>query len=289
MGLFRTLKIVINGMPSNSKKYSLKIREFKVLRDYILEEIGVFIPDKKILLLENRIGQRLLALNLDNFSNYIELLDDENFAKKEKYFLINAVTTNKTDFFREEKHFDFLKETCKKDFLHSNVYIWSAACSTGEEIYSLAMTLDNLKESNSHFDYKILATDINVEVLNFAKKAIYSNLSDTEIPALYILNYFDQISESESLFKVKTKLTNNVKFRRHNLMDMDESTPLKFNFIFLRNVLIYFQEENIGEIINFMTDCLIPGGYLILGMSESLDPKFTRLKLLGKSIYQKIA
>lgn len=289
MGLFRTLKIVINGMPSNSKKYSLKIREFKVLRDYILEEIGVFIPDKKILLLENRIGQRLLALNLDNFSNYIELLDDENFAKKEKYFLINAVTTNKTDFFREEKHFDFLKETCKKDFLHSNVYIWSAACSTGEEIYSLAMTLDNLKESNSHFDYKILATDINVEVLNFAKKAIYSNLSDTEIPALYILNYFDQISESESLFKVKTKLTNNVKFRRHNLMDMDESTPLKFNFIFLRNVLIYFQEENIGEIINFMTDCLLPGGYLILGMSESLDPKFTRLKLLGKSIYQKIA
>lgn len=289
MGLFRTLKIVINGMPSNSKKYSLKIREFKVLRDYILEEIGVFIPDKKILLLENRIGQRLLALNLDNFSNYIELLDDENFAKKEKYFLINAVTTNKTDFFREEKHFDFLKETCKKDFLHSNVYIWSAACSTGEEIYSLAMTLDNLKESNSHFDYKILATDINVEVLNFAKKAIYSNLSDTEIPALYILNYFDQISESESLFKVKTKLTNNVKFRRHNLMDMDEPTPLKFNFIFLRNVLIYFQEENIGEIINFMTDCLIPGGYLILGMSESLDPKFTRLKLLGKSIYQKIA
>ncbi|AZO93269.1 protein-glutamate O-methyltransferase [Halocella sp. SP3-1] len=237
----------------------------------IYKKIGLFLPLKKKYLLYTRLTGRLRSLGLNNFENYYELISRD---KTELAKLYNLLTTNVTHFFREKHHFKYLEEKVLPGFVNKRdkrISAWSAGCSTGEEAYSLAITLAQFFQ-NEDWDIEVLATDINTEVLSIASKAIYPYQKIKNIPYELLCRYFMLgKGNNEGFFKVKREIRELIQVKQLNLNHKDYKMTVSFDFIFCRNVFIYFTRETRGKILNNFYDYLKDDGYLFLGHADAVQ------------------
>jgi chemotaxis protein methyltransferase CheR len=257
---------------------SLSHKSFERFARFITAEIGIKMPEAKLTLLQSRLMRRARELQLGSLDEYGEYF----FAKKEeeREYFINAITTNKTDFFREPEHFDYLVRTALpslrcghrgKQTPVSRLNTWSAGCSSGQEPYTLAMVLSEYAWRNPGFDFAILATDISTKVLGHARRAIYEASLTAPVPAAlrkkYLLRSKDR---SSGLVRVSPELRAKVSFHPLNFMSESYRVQDRFDIVFCRNVLIYFDRNTQQSVICKICRNINPGGYLFVGHSESL-------------------
>jgi chemotaxis protein methyltransferase CheR len=270
-------------------------QEFKRLGEFIHAEYGIKMPPVKKTMLETRLQKRLRALGMVSFKEYIEYLFSPHGVEDELVQMVNVVTTNKTDFFRDPAHFDYLKDTALPlliDTFGSGVRrplgIWSAGCSTGEEPYTLAMVLNEFAGKVKGFSFTILATDISTNVLDKAAHGIYHK--DRVVPVSeqlkkkYILRSRDR---EKKLVRVIPALRSMVRFRRLNFMDGDFGMREQMDIIFCRNVIIYFDRPTQEKLLNRLCSHLIPGGYMFMGHSETLNGLNIPLYPVATTVYRK--
>ncbi|MGB3464724.1 MAG: CheR family methyltransferase [Cyclobacteriaceae bacterium] len=277
------------------EKQKLKPSQFSRISQFVTANYGIRLPEEKKVMVEGRLQKRLRATGCVNFENYLELVFGEQ-DNGELIRMIDAISTNKTDFYRESAHFDFLANHVLPQFRHKsnkrNLSVWSAAASTGEEIYTLAMVLEEFNmraESNIQIDYRILGTDISVEALKNAVNAVYKYERIRDVPFDIRNKYFLKSKNKESnTVRVIPRLRNKTAFKRLNLMDETYDIGQSFDMIFCRNVLIYFNKETQEAVINKLCQKLAKGGYFFLGHSESIIGKNVPLKPILPTIYERI-
>ncbi|WP_440905808.1 CheR family methyltransferase [Catenovulum sp. SX2] len=269
-------------------EFDMTAADFDYIKKQLYTHAGIVLGEHKKEMVYSRLSRRIRQLKLVNFKQYCDYL--ENHSEQELSSFVNALTTNLTSFFRENHHFEFLKKLAQTQWQHDKnmnrkIRIWSAGCSTGEEPYSIAMTLTdsiNLKQ----WDCKILATDLDSNVLNTAKNAQYDRrkLETSQIPLG--LKYFEKNDEG-SLLSVNNSVRQLVHIKRLNLLQ--PSWPMKglFDVIFCRNVVIYFDLATKNQLIRRYAQYLKPNGYLFMGHSETMSRDVTEFKPLGQTIYQK--
>jgi len=262
--------------------FELTNREFKKFQSFIYDEAGISISDAKKQLVLNRLSKRLRHYGLNNFENYLSLVHNGTHSH-EKQTLIDLLTTNETYFFREEKHFTFLKSTILTQFRGRKFRCWSAACSNGAEPYSLAMVMDDTLGSGR---WEILGTDISSKVVDIAKKAKYDiNVAD-KIPRDYLIKYcLKGVRTQSGVLMIDPAITAPISFKRMNL-NGNINIEGKFDLIMLRNIMIYFDLETKQKLVNDLISKLHPGGYLIIGHSETLNGVTNKLNLIQPSIYR---
>lgn len=275
---------------------SLTSREFSLFRDLIYREAGIALSPSKHQLVESRLGKRLRALGLATFSEYFEYATRGETNGQERLQLINCLTTNKTDFFREIHHFQFLQQTLFPAIEHRanetgerRIRIWSAACSTGEEPYSLAMTvLDYFGPmAVNGWDIRILASDVDTEVLAHASAGRYEADRLEETPAEIRKRYFTRTAKTPNAdFQVRPDLQELITFRRINFVDSVWPVQTHFDIIFCRNVMIYFDEATQDRLLSRFADVLVPEGHLCIGHSESILRLDNVFRSLGNTIYR---
>ena len=215
--------------------------------------------------------------------------------KEELVYMIDAVTTNKTDFFREPYHFEFLTIQALPQLIgkqhasfRKKIRAWSAACSTGEEPYTLAMVLSEYASSRPGFDFSILATDISTKVLDIAQTAIYEEEKVTPVPYAMRKKYLLRSKDpNKKIVRITPELRNRIAFRRFNLMDKRTPVSEPLDIIFCRNVMIYFDIETQERLIRQFHSLLAPGGYLFMGHAESINNMDVSLRFAAPTIYQK--
>ncbi len=250
---------------------------------------GITLNPSKKTMVESRLIRRLRELDLSSYKEYLSYLKT-NMEEKEKF--INSLTTNLTDFFRERAHYDYLKKNIYPEIKHNNqdkkIRVWSAASSTGEEVYSIAFCLHEYFGEMLDWDYKVLGTDIDTNVLETARNGVYNkSLLKTVSPDM-VMKYFQKGSGGNlDKVRIKTIIKNNVKLRQFNLLTDSFDSDIQFDFIFLRNVLIYFDNDVIEIAANTMHKYLKPGGYLFIGHSETLNNVKHDFKTISSSIYYK--
>lgn len=265
-------------------------REFDRIAALVYQLSGINLTEKKRQLVIGRLGKRLKLHSLKTFSDYIALLEGPGGQVELREF-INQITTNKTDFFREDHHFQYLRQHFIPELLAKgvrNLRFWSAGCSTGEEPYTLAITvLEALRENGATaagMDVKILATDLDTNVLAAAERGVYTNEKLAPVPAELRKQYFRPVDARNS--EATPALKSLIRFGRLNLMN---PYPFRhgFNAVFCRNVLIYFKNEDRKAIISKIYEHIRPGGMLLLGHSESLLLDSHGLKNLGRTMYRR--
>lgn len=273
--------------------FDLSEKEYKLLSGLVYEVVGINLGPSKQELLRTRLGKRLRHLGISSFKEYYKYVTTDN--KEELTHLFDAISTNLTSFFREKQHFDYLTakvlpDLVKKKQLEADrtIRIWSSASSTGEEAYSLAITMHNFLKNMPKQDVKILTTDISTKVLDTAEKALYPEGRVKDLPK-YIVNscFLKGEGSMNGFVKVKKEIRDLVTVRRMNLMSPIYPFKRKFDFIFCRNVLIYFDKETQTKIVNKLYDNLADGGHLFLGHAESLHGVKTNFTLVAPTIYQK--
>ncbi|UZE98047.1 CheR family methyltransferase [Alkalimarinus alittae] len=249
---------------------------------------GIVLGAHKRDMIYGRLARRIRSLGLSNFNQYCALISSP--SSPEISFFINAITTNLTSFFREPHHFDFLKETVlpeikRKNDRYKRIRIWSAGCSTGEEPYSLSITV-NETLNMAQWDCKILATDLDSNVVNHGREGVYDITRIDALTEQSKKQWFYKDSRNPEVVKVKPALQQCTRFKRLNLL---ESWPMKgpFDIIFCRNVVIYFNKETQRQLFDRFANILGDGGYLFIGHSESLHKVSERFESLGKNIYRK--
>lgn len=274
---------------SPKKEFLMTTEDFHYIRDVVYDTCGIVLGDHKKEMVYSRIARRIRALHLRDCQGYIDYL--ENHKDKEFSEFINAITTNLTSFFREDHHFEFLTNTAVDELKQwhkedRRIRIWSAGCSTGEEPYSIAMTLaDHFKRPM--WDLKILASDLDSNVLATAQKGVYNSDTITGLNRDSAKHWFLHDKNNEKC-KVNDELQTYIRFKRLNLLaKWPMSGP--FDIIFCRNVVIYFDQPTKDQLFKRYAQMLRKGGYLILGHSESMNLKTqTQFKSLGKTIYQNV-
>jgi chemotaxis protein methyltransferase CheR len=272
----------------------LQTREYQRLSHTIEELCGIRIPPGKRVLLEIRLRRRLRALNMRSFARYCDYLMSPEAGPDEIVPMIDEITTNTTEFFREPQHFDFLINEGLPALAslgggtRSPLRVWSAACSSGEEPYTLAMVLADFASSQPRYLYSILATDICGDVLEEAKRAIYSEERIEPIPFLMRQKYLLRSkNRSDRLVRIAPQLRACVTFRRLNFMDSDYQIDRPMDLIFCRNALIYFSRETQRTICTRLCQHLRVGGYFFLGHAEALQGMLTGLTAVAPTIYRK--
>jgi len=270
--------------------YNLSDDDFNKLRDIIYDEAGIKLSDVKKILMQSRLIKRLRDLKLDNFTDYHDYLI-KNY-EKEKINFINAITTNKTDFFRENDHFEFMKSKILPDFVNKKEHelrIWSAGCSTGEEPYTIAITLLEYFNGKVPPEFLILATDIDTQVLDKAQNGRYSAEHLADVDPKYLKNYFlPDGSDKGDFYTVKDNLKQMIYFRRLNLLQEQYPMKKKFDIIFCRNVIIYFDRETQKKLFEKYHQYLKDDGYLLIGHSENITSITDKFTLAGRTIYKKV-
>ncbi|WP_240950328.1 protein-glutamate O-methyltransferase [Novosphingobium sp. ERN07] len=249
-------------------------QQFKALAALIHAEAGINLKPSKQTMLEGRLRRRARSAGFATIREYCDLVLSPGVSQSEIEHLINAVTTNKTDFFREPMHFDVLLETVLPEFAENRqrmVRCWSAACSTGAEPYTLAMLLDEFAGQHRGIDYQIVATDLDTEVLATAIKGIYSSEMIAPVPDHLRRRYvLESKSPGRAEVRIVPELRRKVAFGRLNLMEARYPLDTLMDIIFCRNVLIYFDKATQEAVVNRLCERLRPGGYLFLGHSESI-------------------
>ena len=274
---------------------SLSDREFQRFSGFIYDHTGNKMPPAKKTMLEARLQKRLKALGIASFEGYGDFVFSQEGSATELIHLIDVVTTNKTDFFREPGHFDYMVKAAlpsilqtRPDVLRDPIRIWSAGCSTGEEPYTLAMVLSEFAVGRPDFRDVITATDICTQVLQTAKMAIYPEERTDPIPLNLKKKYLMRSREkSKSLVRISPKLRSMVSFRRINFMDDEFGISEKMDIIFCRNVVIYFDKPTQLKLMRKFHRQLKPGGYLFIGHSETLSGLDVDFKAVASTVYRK--
>ena len=265
--------------------------EFEQFRTLIFQLSGIRVPDNKVMLLSNRIRRRVKATGLADFHAYLKLVRSP-LGQAELTEFFNAVTTNETSFFRTEKHFDWLSTEFIDDMRgrlrntdrSRSVRIWSAACSSGEEPYSIAMCLAENRSKLPDCQFEIHGTDISEDSLAKARAGVYGSQVADEVPEKLQARYFDHAAGS-SEWKIKASLKECVTIARHNLMEPNRQKD--YDCIFIRNVLIYFSRESKKVVIDNLVRSLAPNGYLVVGPSEGIFDMLGMLQKQSTFLYQK--
>lgn len=275
---------------NGEREYKFTRKNFEDIKSLVFKNTGISLSDDKEALVYGRLVRRLRVLNMDDFDAYCRLLRDEN--GEEFVDFTNAITTNLTSFFRESHHFDYLVNDVVsrvKEQTKPRLRIWSAGCSTGEEPYSIAMTLyENIPNINN-WDVRILATDLDTNVIQHASDGVYNIDRIEDLSRAKKKKWFHKgKGKNADKVKVKQELKELITFKHLNLM---KPWPMKnlFDVIFCRNVLIYFNKDTQKNLVERYADYLTDDGYLYLGHSESMNDVTTRFELLGKSSYKKCA
>jgi len=268
--------------------------DFVRLSSFVNEELGIKMPYSKKLMLQGRLQKRLNDLKIRTFKEYIEYVFDGNDSDDEMIKMIDLITTNKTDFFREASHFDYMTRTILPELSsisrgRKNVRIWSAGCSSGEEPYTIAIVLKEFVQKNPDVDYEILGTDISMRILQKAVRAVYDEDRIAQIPWELKRKYFLKSKDpNDKAVRLIPELRVKVSFQRLNFMDPVYTIDKTFDIIFCRNVLIYFSRETQEQVITKLAAKLRPDGYFFLGHSESITNMAVPLQQIKPTIYRKI-
>lgn len=272
----------------------LSDKTFKRFSAYIHTHYGIKLPLTKRIMLESRLRKRLRDLNLSSFETYAEyVLDGGN--SDEMINMVDVVTTNKTDFFREPHHFDSLLKKAlpelrlKQAGIQRPLHVWSAACSTGEEPYTLAMVISEFAEQYPGYQFKILATDLSTQVLQHGQRAVYTEQTIEPIAQIlrkkYLLRSKDR---SAQRVRIVPQLRNSVTFKRLNFLEDPYPDRCPMDIIFCRNVFIYFDRETQYSILKKMHAIMRPGAFLFIGHSETLNGLNLPFRQIESTIYQKV-
>lgn len=258
---------------------------FHKIRDYVYQTAGIIIGANKMAMVTGRLWRRLELLGHKDYETYYAYVASAA-GEQERNTMLDLLTTNETYFFRESAHFNFLRDEIIPQQGHHKLRVWCAASSTGEEPYSIAMVL---ADTLGKCDWDVLATDISSKVLEQGRNGLYRAERINHIPADYLKNYCRRgIGEYEGMLAVVPSLRSRVTFEQHNLLH-PRATQDQFDIIFLRNVLIYFDNETKQKVIENMLQSLRPGGWLILGHCESLQGLKLGINTISPSIYRKPA
>lgn len=267
-------------------------KDFRRLSEFIYAECGIKLPPAKKTMLEARLHKRLRALAIPSYSSYCDYLFTPKGVEQELVHLIDTVTTNTTEFFRESKHFDVLTgrvlpEFVRKRGVAQKLRIWSAGCSTGEEPYTLAMVLSEFARVTAGFRFSLLATDISTQVLRRAMNGVYSEERTGSIPLEYKKRYMLRgKNKSAGLVRFNQEVRSRITFQRLNFMEeFAFKNPL--NVIFCRNVIIYFDRPTQHGLLSRFCSCLQPGGHLFIGHSESITGMDLPLEPVAPTVYRK--
>jgi len=272
---------------------ALSSNDFRRLSDLVYSECGIQITPEKQTMLEGRLRKRLRSLNLGSSAEYCSYVFSGSGHPEEIPHLIDVVTTNKTDFFRESRHFDYLLGVVVPEMFAQagssrRLFFWSAGCSTGEEPYTLAMVLADYAERNKGFRFQLLASDISTQVLEHAQRAIYKSELLKPVPPDLHRKYVMRSKDRTSPFqRIVPELRQLVEFRRLNLMENDFGIDEPMDVIFCRNVIIYFDPPTRAKLLNRFSRQLRPGGHLFLGHSETLNGLDVPLASVGPTVYRK--
>ncbi|WNO10185.1 CheR family methyltransferase [Teredinibacter sp. KSP-S5-2] len=256
--------------------------EFLKYQRLIEESTGIFLPPHKKTLLNNRLSKRLVERSCKNFSEYFSLISDSG-ESHELEMALELITTNETYFFREPKHFDFLNKVLQQRQGDTKTFrVWCAAASTGEEPYTIAMILSESCSS----PWELVASDVNEKVLEHAYKAIYRDDRLSGVSPAFMDKYFlHGIGKYQSHVRITPELRYRVKFLKVNLMH-DFTGMGKFDAIFIRNVMIYFERETQIKVMQRISKCIKPNGYVFVGHSESLHGVDKEFRMRCPAVYQ---
>ena len=251
-------------------------------------------PNTKQQMLEARLQRRLRRLGMTGFDTYCDYLFSPEGMRAELTHMIDVVTTNKTEFFRESPHYDYLTQAVLPQLLEGSkigrhkVLIWSAGCSTGEEPYTLAMVLSEFAKACPGFSFNILATDISTTVLEKAQLGVYDIDKISALPLLLQRRYFIRGNDKNRFCaRVIPEIRNNIQFRRLNLLDKEYRIRNQVDIIFCRNVFIYFNRVTQQSVIDKFIERLRPGGYLFLGHTETLAGTKSGLFSVAPAVFRK--
>jgi chemotaxis protein methyltransferase CheR len=270
----------------------MRENEFEFIRGLVYEHSRINLGPDKRELVSARLGKRLRATNLPSVSDYCQFLKSQNDGE-ELAHLIDAISTNHTFFFREIAHFDFLSKilvpemkarASQERWLQFNV--WSAACSSGEEPYSIAMLLD--ETLGNTWKWQIEATDISNRILDKARAGIYRDDTVGKLDAGRVRRHFQKgHGPQQGNFRIKTRLQSGINFQHLNLLEGNPPFEQMFQVIFCRNVMIYFDRATQEELVQKLTQKIVPGGYLFVGHSESLTGIRHTLQTVRPAIYRR--
>jgi len=277
-------------MAEGRREFEFSDANFERIRQFVSENTGITLSDKKKNMVYGRLSKRLRKGEYGDFDAFCQALESGDEAEQE--FMINAITTNLTAFFRENHHFTYLENTLIPELLTKKSHdkrlrIWSAGCSTGEEAYSIAMILQESIAEIDEWDIKILATDLDANVIAQGQAGIYRADCLTDIPNDRIKRWFRRgRGEKSGLVKVSSELQKMIRFKRLNLLGQ---WPMQgpFDLIFCRNVVIYFDKEIQKKLFDRYADILSSDAHLFIGHSETLYKVTTRFDSLGQTIYRK--
>jgi chemotaxis protein methyltransferase CheR len=269
---------------------------FALLRDYIYSKTGIYFPEKKKYLVEGRLAKRLQVLNITHFEEYLQYIKYDQRRESEFEFVCNTITINETSFFRNEAQMNAFQQKLAAEIIEGKktygtriLRIWSAACSSGEEPYTLAMLyLEHLKPRYPDLHIEIIGTDISTAVVDMARTAEYSHYAIRSLPELYVNKYFDNCN---GIYRLRKEVKELVRFEYKNLIDHQTMRQMThFDFIFCSNVLIYFDQKAKIQVVGDLYDSLNRGGYLFIGSSEMLHRISNAFKLVSfprMTVYKK--
>ncbi len=270
--------------------------EFDLICTRVYDYCGINIAATKQQMVEGRLRSRIRILGQSSFSEYCQFVFASDGIQDEFIHLIDAITTNKTEFFREPAHFSYLQNHLIPALLREGTYsksrplrIWSSACSTGQEPYSLAIELAEFNRLQEQFKFQVFATDICTQVLDIAMRAVYSTDVATDIPEELKKRYLlKSKKKSSGLVRIGPGIRKYVQFKRFNLNDREYGMKGIMDIIFCRNVIIYFDSETQEAILRRLALCLRKGGYLFLGHSEAIHGMDLPVRLVAPTIYERI-
>ncbi len=276
------------GMDTNYALGDLSQKHFTIISRMVYELCGLFLPENKMGMVKARLLKRLRVLRLDSFEQYLRFVRSDE-SGSELTNMIDALTTNKTSFFREKAHFEFLRTTILPPLIAKNrrIRIWSAGCSSGEEPFSLAILLKEEVPDVNLRDVRMLATDISHRMLETAREGVYEKDILRDMAPLFLNKYFTCIrTKPNRAYKVNQDVRSIVKLAWLNLIE-DWPMAGPFNMIFCRNVMIYFDKPTRQRLIQRFWDILEPGGYLMVGHSESLTGSSHKFNYVQPAVYLK--
>ncbi len=274
---------------SNGRPLELTELEFSLIAKFILEKAGIDLNLKKMPLVKARLAGRIKMLGMKSYRQYLKHVQQDP-TESELVRMIDKLTTNKTSFFREEEHFEFIKKNilAQRDLKQEPLRVWSAGCSSGQEPYSLTMLLKEKYRYMAKEDFQMLATDISVEMVNKARLGVYEKDTIEDLPVEYMRKYFTKVSSpvSHTKYRVTDDLKQHVRVARLNLIS---EWPMKgpFDFILCKNVMIYFNSDLRKNLVHRYGKLLKPGGYLFIGLSESIGGLSGELEYVQPAIYCK--
>jgi chemotaxis protein methyltransferase CheR len=275
--------------PSLRREFAYTQEDFLYIKELVYKVSGISLSDVKKDMVYSRLARRLRALKINTFSDYCRYLDTHQ--RDELTHAINAITTNLTHFFREHHHFETLEKEILPELQKlkprgNRLRIWSAGCSTGEEPYSIAMTVTEAIPQIKSWDAKILATDLDSNVVAHCIEGVYDERRIEPVDKKHVSKWFTVLPDNPKKVKVKPELASLITFKQLNLMD---AWPIRgpFDVIFCRNVVIYFDKPTQQKLFKRFYDMLAPNGYLFLGHSEQLGPFQANFESLGRTTFRK--